>query len=233
MSTTAITGTDIRLRDAIVRQLDWDPHVDASAIGVAAKDGIVTLTGFVDSYAGKLAAERIVKHIRGVRAVANDITVRLRIERMDAEIAADAAQALELVPPLADRVQATVHNGHVTLTGTVEWLYQTERAENAVRHVRGVLGVFNHVAVAPRSGQRDIQRRIVRALHHSADVDARRIRVSLKGDVVTLKGTVDSLMQREVAEAAAGSAPGITRVNNQIVVELPERPDFDEAHEIC
>jgi len=233
MSTTTITGTDLRLRDAVVRQLDWDPHVDASAIGVTAKDGIVTLTGFVDSYAGKLAAERVVKHIRGVRAVANDITVRLRVERTDADVAADAARALELVPTLADRVQAAVHNGYVTLTGTVEWLYQTEQAAKAVRHLRGVLGVFNHVGVAPKSGHRDIQRRIVRALHRNADVDARRIRVSLDGDVVTLRGTVDSLMQREVAEAAAGSAPGITRVNNQLVVEPPERPDFDEADEIC
>jgi osmotically-inducible protein OsmY len=233
MSTATITGTDIRLRKAIVRQLDWDTRVDASAIGAAVKDGIVTLTGFVDSYAGKLAAERIVKHVRGVRAVANDISVRLRVARTDADIARDAAQALELVPTLADRVQATVHNGHVTLTGTVEWLYQTEQAEQVLRHVRGVLGVFNHVTVAPRSGQRDIQRRIVRALHHNADLDARRIRVSLEGDVVTLRGTVDSLMQREVAETAAGSAPGITRVDNQIVVEPPERSDFDDADEIC
>jgi osmotically-inducible protein OsmY len=233
MSTVTITGSDIRLRKAIVRQLDWDTRVDASAIGVAVKDGIVTLTGFVDSYAGKLAAERIVKQVRGVRAVANDITVRLRVARTDADIAREVAQALELVPSLADRVQATVHNGHVTLTGTVEWLHQTEQAEQAVHHVRGVLGVFNHVTVAPKSGQRDIQRRIVRALHHNADIDARRIRVSLEGDVVTLSGALDSLMQREMAEAAAGSAPGITRVNNQIVVEPPDWPDLDEADEIC
>lgn len=233
MSTATITGTDIRLRNTVLRQLDWDPRVDASAIGVAAKDGVVTLTGFVDNYAGKLAAERIVKQIRGVRAVANDITVRLRVDRTDADIAHDAAQALHLVPTLADRVQAAVHNGHVTLTGTVEWLYQTKQAETTVRHVRGVRGVFNHITVAPTSGQRDIRRRIVHALHHNADVDARQIRVTLEGNVVTLRGTVNSWMQREVAESAASRAPGITRVDNQILVEPSEPPEFDEPDEIC
>lgn len=233
MSTATITETDVRLRNAVVRQLDWDPEVDASAIGVTAKEGIVTLTGFVDTYASKLAAERIVKRVRGVRAVANDITVRVRVERTDADIAHDAAQALELVPGLADNVQAAVHNGHVTLTGTVEWLFQTEQAANAVRHIWGVVGVFNHVTVRPRSGERDIHRRIVRVLHQNADIDARRIHVTLETDVVTLKGTVESWTQREAAEHAAGSAPGIARVDNQLLVEPPHPYDLDEVEEIC
>src|SRR3970040_624572 len=127
MTTASITQTDIRLRNAVVRQLDWDPEVDASEIGVTAKDGVVALTGFIDSYAAKLAAERVVKRVRGVCAVANDITVRLLVDRTDADIAHDAAQALKLIPALAGHVQVAVHAGRVTLTGTVEWLFQKQQ----------------------------------------------------------------------------------------------------------
>jgi osmotically-inducible protein OsmY len=233
MSTATITATDVRLRNAAVRQLDWDPAVDASAIGVAAKDGVVTLTGFIDSYAGKLAAERVLKRVRGVRAVANDITVRLLVERTDADIARDTLQALKVVPVLADTVVVTVHNGRVTLTGTVEWLFQKEHAEAIVEHVRGVVGVFNHVTVRPRSGQRDIQRRIVGALHHHADIDARGVPVALDEDVVTLTGTVETWTQREAAEHAASSAPGITRVDNRLVVDVAEPHEVEPPDEIC
>jgi osmotically-inducible protein OsmY len=236
MTTASITQTDIRLRDAVVHQLDWHPEVDTSAIGVAAKDGVVTLTGFIDSYAGKLAAERIAKHVRGVRAVANDIIVRLLVDRTDADIAHDAAQALQLRPTLADNVQAIVHNGQVELTGTVEWLFQKEQAESVVKHVRGVLGVINRINVNSKAGLRDVQRRIVRALHHNADVDARRISVTVSDDVVTLKGTVRSWLQRDTAERAAGSAPGIRRVDDQIVVEPADPVDeqaLETADEIC
>lgn len=233
MTTVTITETDIRLRDAVVRQLDWDPEVDASAIGVTAMDGIVTLTGFIDGYTGKLAAERVVKRVRGVRAVANDTTVRLLVDRTDTDIAHDAAQALKLGPALAANVQAVVHNGRVTLTGTVEWLFQKDQAENAVGHVRGLLGVLNHITVKPRSGQRDVQRRIKRALHHNADLDGRHISVTVSDEVVTLRGTVGSWMQRDAAERAAGSAQGITRVDNEIVVEPPEPHEFEPPDEIC
>ena len=233
MTTASITGTDVRLRNAIVRQLDWDPEVDASAIGVAATDGVVTLTGFIDSYAGKLAAERVAKRVRGVRAVANDITVRVRVERTDADIARDAAQALKLIPALADNVQAAVHTGHVTLTGTVEWLYQRQQAETAVRHIRGIQGIFNHISVTPKSGQRDVQRRIVRALHRNADIDAQHISVTVKDDTAILKGTVSSWMQHNAVEQAAGSAPGITRLDNQIVVVPTEPHELEPPDEIC
>jgi osmotically-inducible protein OsmY len=149
MSTMSLTGTDLRMRDAIVRQLDWDPEVDNSAIGVAAKNGIVTLTGFIDSYAGKLAAERAAKRVYGVRAVANGIEVRLKLERNDVDLARDAARALELQIGVPDTVQAVVHDGHITLTGTVSWIAQKKYAEKAVRHLRGIRGVFNHIAVMP------------------------------------------------------------------------------------
>lgn len=233
MTTASLTHTDIRLRDAVVRQLDWDPEVNASAIGVAARDGVVTLTGFIDSYTGKLAAERVVKGVRGVRAVANDIVVRLVVGRTDPDIAQDAAQALKLRPALADNVQTVVHNGHVTLTGAVERVFQKEQAESAVRHVPGILGVINHITVNPKAGLRDVHRRIVRALHHNADIDARHIDVVVSGDVVTLKGTVGSWMQRDAAERAAGSAPGIRRVDNEILVEPTQPYGFESLDEIC
>src|SRR5512138_2815422 len=121
MSTATLSDADVRVRDSVMRQLEWDPQVEASAVGVAAKDGAVTLTGFIDSYAGKLAAERAAKRVRGVRAVADDLQVRLKIARADDEIAADAARALRLRSTLPESVQAAVHNGHVTLTGSVPW----------------------------------------------------------------------------------------------------------------
>jgi osmotically-inducible protein OsmY len=233
MTTASLTGTDVRLRDAVVRQLDWDPEVDASAIGVTAKDGVVTLTGFIDSYAGKLAAERVVKRVRGVRAVANDITVRLKMERTDADIAADAARALKLGPGIPENVQVIVHNGHVTLTGKVEWLLQKEQAEKAVRHVPGVISVLNHIDVAPQTTQRDVRRRIMQALHRNADLDARHIDVTVSDDVVTLTGTVRSWLQRDAADRAAGSAPGIRRVDDQIMVVPSEPYELEPPNEIC
>lgn len=233
MTTATITETDLRLRDAVVRQLDWDPEVDASAIGVTAKNGVITLTGFIDTYAGKLTAERVAKRVRGVRAVANDLMVRLMIERTDADIAADVAQALALRPAIGDTVQAAVHHGHVTLTGTVEWLYQKELAASIVRHLRGVTGLVDYIAVRPRAAQRDIRRRIVHALHNNADLDARHITIAVRDGEVTLSGTVASWLQRETAERAAGAAPGIIRVDNQIVVEPPEPYDLDDVDEIC
>ena len=232
MTTASLTGTDVRLRDAVMRQLDWDPEVDDSAIGITAKDGVVMLTGFIDSYAGKLAAERVVKRVRGVRAVANDITVRLKVDRTDADIAADAARALKFRPGIPENVQATVHNGHVTLTGKVEWLLQKEHAEEAVRHVRGTRGVLNHIEVAPKTTQRDVRRRIMQALHRNADLEARHVNVTVSKDVVTLTGTVRSWLQREAAEQAAGSAPGIRQVTNEIIVVPSKSYEFKPPDEI-
>lgn len=233
MTTAALTGTDVRLRDDVIRQLDWDREVDDSAIGVAAKDGVVTLTGFIDSYAGKLAAERAVKRARGVRAVANDIVVRLKVDRTDADIAADAAGALTLRPGIPEGVQAAVHNGHVTLTGRVEWLVQRENAEEAVRHIRGVRGILNYIDVAPQTTERDVRRRIMQALHRNADLDARHIDVAVSDNIVILTGTVGSWFQREAAERGAGSAPGIRRVDNRIIVQPTEPYGPGPLDEIC
>jgi osmotically-inducible protein OsmY len=230
MATMSLTDTDLRVRDAVVRQLDWDPEVDSSAVGVAAKNGIVTLTGFIGDYPGKLAAERAAKRVHGVRAVANDIEVRLKLGRTDADLARDAARALELRIGVPETVQAVVHNGHVTLTGRVSWIAQKKNAEKAVAHLPGVHGIFNHIDVTPEQTARDVRHRIAEALHRSADIDARHISVAISGDAAVLTGTVASWFQREAAERAAGDAPGIRWVDNRIVVEPPPR---EEEPEIC
>jgi osmotically-inducible protein OsmY len=227
MTTANLTTADKFTRDAVVHQLEWDAALDASAIGVTAHGGAVTLTGFVNTYAGKLMAERIAKRVRGVRAVANDIVVRPMLARTDPDIAADAVRALDLRESVPDSVQAVVHNAHVTLTGSVGFLYQSHEAEKAVRHIKGIRGVINHIEVAAGSVGRDVRRRIAEALHHSADVDAKRITVEIEGEVAVLRGSVATWMQYETAELAALAAPGIARVENRIVVE-PVTVDVDE-----
>ena len=233
VTTAMLTEADVRVRDSVMRQLDWDPEVDGSAVGVAAKYGTVTLSGFIDTYSGKLAAERAAKRVHGVRAVANDIEVRLRLGRTDPDIAQDAARALELRGIIPEAVQAVVHNGHLTLTGKVEWLYQKESAERAVRHIRGVREVLNHITVAPKAAVRDVRHRIVKALHRNADVDARHITVSVSGDTATLTGTVATWLQRDSAERAAANAPGIAHVDNRITVQSFYDSKMDDWDEIC
>lgn len=221
MITANIAEVDVALKEGVLKELEWDPDLDASAVAVAAVRGTVTLTGFIDSYFGKLAAERAAKRVAGVRAVANDIQVRFKFERTDPEIAEDAARALNLHAGIPRGVQATVHDGHLTLTGSVEWLSQKREAEAAVCHIRGLRHVINHIVVESKTAERDVRRRIVRALHRNADVDARHITVAIDNDIVTLSGTVGTWLQREAAERAAASAPGIGSVENQLGVEPP------------
>jgi osmotically-inducible protein OsmY len=219
MSTISLTDLDMQLRDHVVRQLDWDPEVDAGGVGVTAKNGAVTLTGSIDTYAGKLAAERAAKRVRGVRAVANDLEVRLKLGRTDADIARDAVRALELHGSVPATIQAVVHDAHITLTGRAAWHYQARDAEKAVRHIRGVRGVFNHIEVAGGAVARDVRHRITEALHRSADLDARHVTITVSGSVATLTGSVSTWRQREIAEHAAAAAPGVTSVKNDIFVE--------------
>jgi osmotically-inducible protein OsmY len=227
MTTAGLSATDVSMKDAVMRQLEWDPEVDATAVGVAARNGAVTLTGYTGTYFSKLAAERAAKRVRGVRAVANDIEVRLKLERVDSDVAADVVRALELNSTIPDTVQAAVHHGYVTLTGQANWMYQKRDAEKAVRHVRGVREVLNHIVIAPRAVERDVRHRIVEALHRNANLDSRNISISVSGDTATLTGTVGSWLQRESAERAAFDAPGIVHVDNRIAVE-PRPSDIDE-----
>jgi osmotically-inducible protein OsmY len=183
---------------------------------------VVTLTGFIDSYAGKLAAERAVKRVRGVRAVANDLEVTLRLDRTDADVAADVVHALDQHVTLPRTVQAVVHHGHVTLTGTVHTLFQRVVAEKALRYLTGIKGLVNRIVVTPPVTAGDIQPRIVRALHQDAGIDAHGINVLVSGNSVTLTGTVRSWQERDSAERAVMHAPGITQVDNRISVVWPD-----------
>ena len=232
MTTAVLSRTDQRIRDAVMQQLAWDSQVDASGIGVTASRGAVTMTGFIDSYAGKLAAERAAKRVRGVRAVANDIQVRLRLEHTDADIAADAAHALLMRATLPESVQVVVHSGHLTLTGHVSTLFQRAAAETAVRSIRGVKGIVNRIEVASSASTSDVQHRIIRALRRETALDARGIDVDVSGSTVILMGAVRSWHEREAAERAAMHAPGITRVDNRITVVWPGDP-VDVEDEIC
>lgn len=231
MSTASLTDADVRVRDAVMRQLEWDPEVDVSAVGVAVHRGTVTLTGYIGTYAGKLAAERAAKRVRGVRSVANDIDVRLKITRTDSDIAADVTRALELRSTIPQGVQAVVHGGHLTLTGRVGSLFQRRHAEDAVREIRGVRSVRNHIAVDAPAAVRDVHHRIAEALHRTATIDARHIVVTVSGSAATLTGTVSNWVQREAAERAAADAPGIATVENRITVEPP--PLDDAVDEMC
>jgi osmotically-inducible protein OsmY len=233
MTTAVLSEADARLRDAVTRELLWDPLVDATAVGVAARRGTVTLTGFIDTYHGKLAAERAAKRVHGVRAVANDVEVRLGLDRTDPDVAQDVARALELRSTIPATVQAAVHHGHVTLTGRVEWLTQKESAERAIRYIRGVRGVTNRITVAPNAAVRDVRHRIVQALHQNADLDARHIAVTVSGSTATLTGTVATWFQRDAAEQAAAAAPGITHVDNRITVQSFHDSKMDDWDDLC
>jgi VCBS repeat-containing protein len=230
MSTAILSDKDLRVRSAVMQQLDWDPAVDASAIGVSARDGAVALTGSIGTYAGKLAAERAAKRVHGVRAVASDLDVKLVSGRTDSDIAADAATMLRLHDEVPHTVQAAVHHGHVTLTGSVDWHYQRALAEKAVRHIRGVRHVVDRiVVVAIAAAGRDMHRRITEALYRNSGLDAKRIQVTVADGVAHLTGTATSWLQRHAAERAAFDAPGITMVDNRIIVEPPD----GDVCEIC
>jgi osmotically-inducible protein OsmY len=211
--------TDSELRRDVERELEWDPSIDARNIGVAVKNGVVTLTGYVSSYADKWRAERIAKRVAGVSAIANEIEVKLSTERTDPDIAEAARAALKSDSRLpADRIKVIVERGWVTLEGTVDYYYQKSAAESDVRYIAGVRGVTNAIVVTPKVSPTDIRTKIEEALKRSAQLDASRISVETEGSKVILSGTVRSWAEREEAEMAAWAAPGVTEVENRIKV---------------
>ncbi|WP_027531831.1 BON domain-containing protein [Bradyrhizobium sp. WSM3983] len=213
--------SDSEMERDVREELKWDPDLDAEDIAISVKDGVVTLAGFTRSYSDRLEAEQAAKRVAGVHAVANDIEVRLPSidQRPDPDIARDAIASLKAQLPIShEKIKAIVKNGWLTLEGTVEWQYQKTTAENAVRKVKGVKGVTNVISVKPAVEPTDIQRRIQEAFKRNAEVDANRITVETNGSEVILKGTVRSWIEREEAERVAWSAPGITRVDDRIVV---------------
>ncbi|HEX6641273.1 MAG TPA: BON domain-containing protein [Thermoanaerobaculia bacterium] len=211
---------DIELRKDVVDELEWDPSIDARTIGVAIENGIIALTGHVDSYADKTNAEKIVKRVHGVQGVANDLEVKLStsFERDDVDIARSAVNALEWnVSVPKDRVKVTVTKGWVTLDGSVDWYYQKRAAEDAVFMLAGVRGVANNINVATRHVHvQDVKGKIEAALKRSAEVDSKKIVVQAGDGKVTLSGTVRSWVERQDAVNAAWSAPGVKNVVDQI-----------------
>ena len=202
-------------------ELQWDPNLDATDIAVSVKKGVVTLAGFVRNYADKYEAESAAKRVAGVLGVANDIEVRIPSvdERPDPEIARDAVAAIKSQLPISsEHIKVIVKDGWVTLEGRVEWQYQRNTAETAVRRIKGVRSVSNLIQLKPRAQPSEIKRKIQDAFKRSAEVDANRITVEANGGEVVLKGTVRSWVEREEAERVAWAAPGVTKVEDRIVV---------------
>jgi len=219
MKPKVATQADKALRESVERQLDYDPAVPSKNVAVAVSDGVVTLTGYVDSLFDKLAAEKAAKSVYGVKALANDIEVKLPAERTDSEIAAEAVQSLErnvIVPH--ELIKVLLKNAWLTLEGKVDWGYQKDAAEQAVRYLAGVRGISNNIAVKPSVSAVDVHTKIDEALRRHAELDARRIQVSASGNTVTLSGSVRSWREKQEALYAAWGAPGVAFVVNHIEI---------------
>jgi osmotically-inducible protein OsmY len=212
---------DTELKHDVETELQWEPSVNEAHIGVIAKDGIVTLTGHIPSFMEKYTAEKTAKRVYGVKAVVNEMEVKLRGDqsRTDEVIAQDCLNSLKFnysVPE--DKIKVVVVNGWVTLEGEVEWQYQRAAAMNSVRDLRGVKGVTNGISIKARISPEDVKKKIEAAFLRSAEIDASRVRVESQDGKAVLSGTVRSWAEREEAQHAAWAAPGVTAVENNITV---------------
>jgi len=211
-----------QLRQNVIDELEFEPSINAANIGVAAENGVVTLTGHVSSYAEKLAAERTAREVKGVRAIAQEIEVRYPFDKKtaDDEIAKRAVDILKwdaMTPP--GSLKVTVQKGWVTLIGDVDWQYQRKAAEDAVRKLSGVTGVFNNISLRPAVHAGDVKKQIEDALARRAKVEAGAIRVSVRdGNKVSLEGVVESWDEKEAVESAAWSVAGVQSVDDRLTI---------------
>jgi osmotically-inducible protein OsmY len=213
------------LRRDVSESLKWEPLLHGAEIGVNAEGGVITLTGHVDSYAKKLAAERAAKSVNGVRGLAEEIEVRLATANRlsDTEIAEAAVNALRWASSIPDkRITLSVENGWVKLEGDVEWQYQKDEARSEIEGIAGVIGITNLIEVQPEINPTDIKDKIQRAFERTATIDSTNVKIEVDGSYVTLKGTVSSWAELEDAENVAWSAPGVSKVNVEITVAEEE-----------
>jgi osmotically-inducible protein OsmY len=212
--------SDAGLKSLVEEELEFEPRVNAAHIGVAARDGVVTLTGRVASYVEKVAVEKAAQRVRGVKAIAEEIEVRYPYDgaRSDEELAKRAANVLEWNMLVPDAVKVKLERGWVTLSGAVDWQYQREAAESAIRQLDGVIGVTNAIALKDRPKAADVKKTIEAALKRNAALDAAAIDVMVTNDQVRLSGKVHSWHERRIAEQAAWSAPGVKAVDAKISI---------------
>lgn len=212
---------NLTLRQDILDELEFEPSINAAEIGITVDNGVVTLTGHVRTYAEREAAERVVRRVKGVRGIAQEIEVRIfgSKETDDDDIARRALSIIDWhVAIPKDAVQVRVSKGWITLTGKVEWQYQRHAAADAVRDLAGVIGVSNLIEIEPGISVADIKKRIENAFERDAEIEAQAIRVDVADGKVTLKGKVKTWSERQAAERAAWSAPGVTTLEDQLSV---------------
>jgi osmotically-inducible protein OsmY len=213
--------TDREIQEQVLAALEWEPGVHAEHVGVTVAGGVVTLQGIVTTLREKYLAEHCARRLYSVRAVANDLDVApdSAASRSDSAIAAAAANALEWDSAIPEStIKATVRNGWVTLTGTVGWAYQRSAAERAIRNLNGIKGISNSIVIEPAVRVGDVRASIERAFKRSAEIDAQRVRVDASGGTVILTGHVHSLTERDAAERAAWAAPGVSKVDDRLLV---------------
>jgi len=213
--------TDLEIQKDVMDELKWEPLLNASEIGVSVKDGVVTLSGKLDSFYKKVRAEKAAKRVQGVRAVAEDIEIKLEdsIKKTDAEIAQAVLDALKWHSAIQeDRLKVTVDNGIVTVEGDVDWKFQKDSVRIMIEKLNGVKGIINNISVKAKVVPKEIKSKINAAFHRSATLDSNKISVITEGNKVILNGNVRSLAEKKDAERAAWFAPGVEEVENNLEV---------------